>query len=114
METTLSYLMLFLALDVQIVNNEARMSSICLSNEKAGTRIDALVAKTLGLTSIIPNCPGFPEIQIQQCDVSWATTGQKTLPLFKELTAFAGSKLFEHLVGKPRERSPRDLVRSAS
>jgi hypothetical protein len=114
MEATLSYLRLFLALGVQIVNSEARMSSICLSNEEAGTRIDALAAETLGLTSIIANCPGFPEIQIQQCNVSRATTGQKILPLFKELATFAGSKLFEHLIGKPRERSPCDLVQSAS
>lgn len=65
MEATLGYLRLFLALGVQIVNNEARMSSICLSNEKAGTRIDALVAEALGLTSIIASRPGFPEVQIQ-------------------------------------------------
>ena len=65
MEAVLGYLMFFLALGVQIVNNEAHMSLICFSNEKAGMRIDVLVGETLGLANIIASHPSFPEIQIQ-------------------------------------------------
>jgi hypothetical protein len=97
MEMTLSYLRLTLA---QIINNKAQMSFICPSNEKVGTGINALVAETLRLTSIVASCPGFPEIQIQQCNVSQATTNQKMFPSFKELAVFTGSKLFEHLCNR--------------
>ena len=65
MEVALRYLMFVLALGVQIINNKACMSSICFSNEKAGTRIDALVGETLGLANVIASHPSFPEIQIQ-------------------------------------------------
>jgi hypothetical protein len=53
METTLSYLGLTLAHGVQIINNEARMSFVCPGNEKAGTRINAQVLETLGLSHTI-------------------------------------------------------------
>ena len=65
MEAALGYLMFVLALGVQIINNEAHMSSICFSNEKVGTRINVLVGETLGLANIIASHPSFPEIQIQ-------------------------------------------------